>query len=134
VYHPSGETALPCYQIYCCEGSFVHQGLSGSGLRHGDLHHIACWIRSSSSGDVLCVIGRLLSDYWVDHSEIDLLIAHHRGSCRIEQIEDCFGWKISASVGELVLCEDCRINQISLFVFTAAARSEQTGSTWAAAA
>jgi hypothetical protein len=36
----------------CCEGSCVHQGLSGSGLRRGDLHHVACWIRSSSSGCV----------------------------------------------------------------------------------
>jgi hypothetical protein len=45
----------------CCEGSCVHQELSGSGLRHGDLHHIAGWIRSSSSGDVLHVIGRFLS-------------------------------------------------------------------------
>jgi hypothetical protein len=43
----------------CCEGSCVHQELSGSGLRRGDLHHVACWIRSSSSGDVLHVIGRL---------------------------------------------------------------------------
>jgi hypothetical protein len=48
-------------KIYCCEGSFVHQELSGSGLRRGDLHRIACWIRSSSSGDVLRVIGRFLS-------------------------------------------------------------------------
>jgi hypothetical protein len=45
----------------CCEGSCVHQELSGSGLRHGDLHHIAFWIRSSSSGVVFCVIGRFLS-------------------------------------------------------------------------
>jgi hypothetical protein len=45
----------------CCEGSCVHQELSGSGLRHGDLHHVACWICSSSSGDVLHVIGRFLS-------------------------------------------------------------------------
>jgi hypothetical protein len=45
----------------CCEGSCVHQELSGSGLRHGDLHHVACWIRSSSSGDILHVVGRFLS-------------------------------------------------------------------------
>jgi hypothetical protein len=44
-----------------CEGSSVHQELSGSGLRRGDLHHVAGWIRSSSSGDVLHVIGRFLS-------------------------------------------------------------------------
>ena len=31
------------------------------GLRRGDLHHVACWIRSSSSGCVLRVIGRILS-------------------------------------------------------------------------
>jgi hypothetical protein len=43
----------------CCEGSCVHQELSGSGLRRGDLHRVACWIRSSSSGDVHRVIGRL---------------------------------------------------------------------------
>jgi hypothetical protein len=46
----------------CCEGSCVYQELSGSGLRRGDLHRVACWIRSSSSGDVLRVIGRFLSD------------------------------------------------------------------------
>jgi hypothetical protein len=34
--------------IDCCEGSCVHQELSGSGLRRGDLHHVACSIRSSS--------------------------------------------------------------------------------------
>jgi hypothetical protein len=45
----------------CCEGSCVHQELAGSGLRRGHLCHVACWIRSSSSGDVLCVIGRFLS-------------------------------------------------------------------------
>jgi hypothetical protein len=32
--------------------------------RRGDLHHVSCWIRSSSSGDVLRVIGRLF--IWVD--------------------------------------------------------------------
>jgi hypothetical protein len=47
----------------CCEGSCVHQELSSSGLRRGDLYHIACWIRSSSSGDVLRVIGRFLSGW-----------------------------------------------------------------------
>jgi hypothetical protein len=47
------------YQIYCCEGSCVHQGLSGSGLRRVDSLHVACWIRSSSSGCVHRVIGRL---------------------------------------------------------------------------
>ena len=31
------------------------------GLRRGDLHHVACWIRSSSSGCVLRMIGRILS-------------------------------------------------------------------------
>jgi hypothetical protein len=46
----------------CCEGSCVHQELSGSGLRRGDLHHVACWIRSSSSGDVHRVIGRIAID------------------------------------------------------------------------
>jgi hypothetical protein len=30
-------------------------------LRRGDLHYVACWIRLSSSGCVLRVIGRLLS-------------------------------------------------------------------------
>jgi hypothetical protein len=30
-------------------------------LRRGVHHHVACWIRSSSSGDVLRVIGRYLS-------------------------------------------------------------------------
>jgi hypothetical protein len=45
----------------CCEGSCVRKGLLGSGLRRGDLHHVACWIRSSSSGDILRVIGRFLS-------------------------------------------------------------------------
>jgi hypothetical protein len=82
----------------CCEGSCVHQELSGSGLRRVDSLHVACWIRSSSSGCVLRVIGRYLSrltrcersgqnskdhwrdpyhvvsDYWVAHGEIDLLI------------------------------------------------------------
>jgi hypothetical protein len=86
----------------CCEGSCVHQELSGLGLRRGDLHHVACWIRSSSSGDILRVIGRLLSgrlavkdrdktpriigviliilvsDYWVYHGECFLLIADLR--------------------------------------------------------
>jgi hypothetical protein len=47
--------------IDCCEASCVYQGLSGSGLRRGDSLHVACWIRSSSSGDVLRVIGRFLS-------------------------------------------------------------------------
>jgi hypothetical protein len=46
----------------CCEGSCIHQELSGSGLRRGDLHHVACWIRSSSSGDVLHVIEDFYSD------------------------------------------------------------------------
>ena len=32
-------------------------------LRRGDLHHVACWIRSSSSGDVHRVIGRILSGW-----------------------------------------------------------------------
>jgi hypothetical protein len=65
------------------------------GLRRGDLHHVACWIRSSSSGCVLRVIGRILSgllavkdrdktqgnslpyhvvsDFRVDHGEIVLI-------------------------------------------------------------
>jgi hypothetical protein len=88
-----------------------HQGLSSCGLRRGDLHHVACWIRSSSSGDVLRVVGRFLSgltrcersgqklkdhwrdpyhvasDYWVAHGEIDLLIVHHTSSCQIGEIE-----------------------------------------------
>jgi hypothetical protein len=33
-------------------GFLRHQGLSSCGLRRGDLHHVACWIRSSSLGDV----------------------------------------------------------------------------------
>jgi hypothetical protein len=28
-----------------CEGSCVHQELSCSGLRRGDLHRVVCWIR-----------------------------------------------------------------------------------------
>jgi hypothetical protein len=66
------------------------------GLRRGDLHHVACWIRSSSSGCVLRVIGRILSgllavkdrdktpkgtpflyhvvsDFRVDHGEVVLI-------------------------------------------------------------
>jgi hypothetical protein len=62
VYHPSGETALPCYQIKIAARVLVFiKNYPGSGLRRGDLHHVACWIRSSSSGDVLRVIGRFLS-------------------------------------------------------------------------
>jgi hypothetical protein len=45
-------------------GFLHHQGLSSCGLRRVDLHHVACWIRSSSSGDVLPVIGRFI--YWFD--------------------------------------------------------------------
>jgi hypothetical protein len=45
----------------CCEGSCVHQELLGSGLRRGDLHHVTCWIRSSSSGYVLHIVGRFIS-------------------------------------------------------------------------
>jgi hypothetical protein len=33
----------------------------GVGLRRGVHHHVACWIRSSSSGDVRRVIGRFVS-------------------------------------------------------------------------
>jgi hypothetical protein len=51
----------------CCEGSCVHQELSGSGLRRGDLHNIVFWILSSSSGDILRVIGRFLS--WLTRCE-----------------------------------------------------------------
>jgi hypothetical protein len=58
---PPGKRRCRVYQIYCCEGSCVHQELLGSGLRHGDLHRVACLIRSSSSGDVLRVIGKFLS-------------------------------------------------------------------------
>jgi hypothetical protein len=67
---------------------------------------------SSSSGDVLRIVGRYLSgltrcersgqkledhqldpyhvvsDYWVAHGEIDLLIVHHMSSCQIEEIGD----------------------------------------------
>jgi hypothetical protein len=67
-------------------------------LRRVDSLHVACWIRSSSSGDVLRVVGRFLSsltrcersgqnskdhrrdpyhvvsDYWVYHCEYLLLI------------------------------------------------------------
>ena len=65
-------------------------------LRRGDLHHVACQIRSSSSGDVhRCWKNRyrvtrcersgqnhriagsdpyhVVSDYWVDHGEIVLI-------------------------------------------------------------
>jgi hypothetical protein len=52
------------YQLNRCEGSCVHQGLSGSGLRHIDYLHVACWIRSSPSDCVHRVIGR--SIYSVD--------------------------------------------------------------------
>jgi hypothetical protein len=31
------------------------------GLRRGNLHHVACWIRSASLGDIFHVIGRFLS-------------------------------------------------------------------------
>jgi hypothetical protein len=34
----------------------------GLVLRRGDLHHVACRIRSSSSGDVRRVIGRIAID------------------------------------------------------------------------
>jgi hypothetical protein len=44
----------------CCEGSCVHQGLLGLGLRHVDYLHVACWIRSYASGCILSVIGRIL--------------------------------------------------------------------------
>ena len=27
-------------------------------LRRGDLHHVACWISSSPSGDIIGVVGR----------------------------------------------------------------------------
>jgi hypothetical protein len=47
-----------------CEGSCGHQELLGSGLRHGDLHHVACWICSSSLGDVHRIIRRFI--YWFD--------------------------------------------------------------------
>jgi hypothetical protein len=57
---PPGKQRCRVYQRHCCEGSCVHQELSGSGLRRGDLHHVACWICSSSSGDVLHIIGRFL--------------------------------------------------------------------------
>jgi hypothetical protein len=70
----------------------------GLVLRRGDLHHVACRIRSSSSGDVHRIIGRFLtgltrcersgqnskdhrcdpyhvvSDYWVSHRECVRLI------------------------------------------------------------
>jgi hypothetical protein len=55
------------YQIYYCEGSCVHQGLSGSGLRRVDSLHVACWIRSSSLGCVHRVIGIL--SIWLTHCE-----------------------------------------------------------------
>jgi hypothetical protein len=58
---PPGKRRCRVYQIYCCEGSCVHQGLSCSGLRRVDYLHVACWIRSSSLGEVLHVIGRFLS-------------------------------------------------------------------------
>jgi hypothetical protein len=56
-----GNSAAVLSNIDCCEGFCVHQGLSGSSLRRVDSLHVACWIRSSSSGDVHGVIGRLLS-------------------------------------------------------------------------
>jgi hypothetical protein len=58
-----GNSAAVLSNRDCCEGSCVRQELSGSGLRCGDLHHVACWIHSSPSGDVLHVIGRFLSGY-----------------------------------------------------------------------
>jgi hypothetical protein len=48
----------------CCEGSCVHQGLSGSVLRRVNSLHVACWILSSSSGYVHHVIRR--SIYLID--------------------------------------------------------------------
>jgi hypothetical protein len=60
--HPPGTVlSFIIFNKDCCEGSCAHQGLSGSGLRHVDYLHVACWIRSSSSSCVLHVIGRLLS-------------------------------------------------------------------------
>jgi hypothetical protein len=62
-------TVLPSsiLSIYCYEGSCVHQGLSGSALRHVDSLHVACWNRSSSSGCVHRVIGRL--SIWLTRCE-----------------------------------------------------------------
>jgi hypothetical protein len=47
------------YEVNRCEGSCVNQELSGSGLRHVDYLHIACYINSSSSGCIHRMIGRL---------------------------------------------------------------------------
>jgi hypothetical protein len=46
------------YEVNLYEGSCVHQGLSGSGLRHVDYLQVAWWIRSSASGYFHRVIGR----------------------------------------------------------------------------
>jgi hypothetical protein len=43
----------------------------------------------------------VVSDYWVAHSEIDLLIVHHTDSCQIGEIgADCCSWLIFDLVGE----------------------------------
>ena len=57
--HPSGDGVAVLFYIDCREGSCDHQGLSGSGLRRGDLHHVACWIYSPPSGDAVGVVGRI---------------------------------------------------------------------------
>jgi hypothetical protein len=46
----------------CCEGSCVHQELSGSGLRHGVHHHVAGWIRPR----LQVTFFALLVDFYLD--------------------------------------------------------------------
>ena len=53
------------------------------GLRRGDLHHVACWIRSSSSGCVLCVIGRILFGLLAVKDRDKTQEEHHSLSCGI---------------------------------------------------
>jgi hypothetical protein len=67
MYHPSRDDAVVLSNIDCYEGSCVLQELLCCGLRRGDLHNIACWIRSASSGCVHHVIGR--SSIWLNRCE-----------------------------------------------------------------
>src|SRR3954467_2384943 len=52
---------MPFIQEIAAEVLFFIKDCRVLGLRRGDLLHVACWIRSSSSGCVLRVIGRILS-------------------------------------------------------------------------
>jgi hypothetical protein len=58
---PPGKQRCRVIKYRLLRGFLRHQGLSSCGLRRRDLHHVACWIRSSSSGDVLHVVGSFLS-------------------------------------------------------------------------